>query len=190
MIQILWSGGVESTSLLKHFLESTNEQVLAHFIRIEGPITRKTEAEERVIRERLTSKLTRIRPFEFTMSWIRVDQGMTMPFDFEVLYPFALFVHRRRSCTASYRAHNFEDGHGLTPQEFHAVRSKTAIGMLRAGETLESVFPFHESYLWTKRQHWENLGDLAELTITCHFPSDDLSPCGKCLKCQERAALV
>ncbi len=186
MIQLMWSGGVESTSLLKLLLETTNEPIMAHFVRMDYQEDRKTLVEDTVIAH-LLPEMTKIRSFKLYKSYVQIADHTVTPADHEILYPFALLTHRAHRCSASYRALCAEDAKNwnLDPIPYHAWRAGLVAPMLKSSETLESVLPFHYTYAWPKSKHLENLGALAELTMSCHNPIRG-KPCNHCKKCAER----
>ena len=65
-VLILWSGGVDSTALLKFHLEQTNCEVHAHHVKLlnrGGMVNKQLNAVKNI-----ESMLQKIKPFEFTTS--------------------------------------------------------------------------------------------------------------------------
>lgn len=198
---VLWSGGVESTSLLLRLLSETNSVVFAHFIEMVNPEGR-GGAETRAIQS-LLPRLQSVRPFNFSSSLIRLHDGQARGWDYAVQYPMGLFVMDHLRCDAVLRAGCLEDdwdhvSDGLgnvrfirpdpNPGASHLRRAKRLVASLDDGRKPERVAPYLPSYQLPKAKHIEFLGDIFPLTWSCRRPVAGEEPCGKCHACLEREA--
>jgi len=174
-VQIMWSGGVESTSLLKWFLENTNDHIFAHNVELQNWEGR-LNYEQRAM-DTLEPRLQAIRPFRVIRSSCSIGNGRVCPEDMHIIFPYGLWTHRHYNMDVSYRAHCLEDAERLRGHE-HQVGWLDKF--LYEGEV--NPFQYHENYKWRKRQHWEYLGDLAPLTWSCRVPKD-CKVCGTCHSC-------
>lgn len=199
-IMILWSGGIESTSLLKNALETSDDDVVAHHIRMHNP-ERRMDAELSAIAA-LAPELHMIRQFEYTHSEVSVCMGEAHPMDYEVQYPLGLIAMRHMRCQRLFRAGCAEDDwdHWGEPDgtqhvrkvaggpgASHRRRAETLRALLREGEDPHVIAPYLDFYQKKKAWHCKYLGDLLPLTWSCRKPRD-VKPCGICHSCLERGA--
>lgn len=195
-VMLLWSGGVESTSLLKHLLLTTRHEVVAHHIQMMNPEQRDDLELERV--ERLV-KLLRdpargLRPFEFTHTLLRLCRGDALPHDADVVFPLGILAMRHHHCTVLLRGWCLEDyvdrpGGSVPDGTRYRRQAAPYLGLLRPNE----MIPEHPTHAWPKARHARFLGDLAEETWSCRRPDRSkgyAAPCGKCHACREREAAL
>ena len=201
-VLLLWSGGVESTSLLKHLLENTNDEVYAHWIKMDN-IENRWRNESKAI-ETLLPLLRSIRPFHFDTSETKICEGKARPMDYSVQYSIGIMAMYYHNCERIYRAGCAEDDfdHGLlynklvhrnpNPDEpgfSHRRRAKTLESMLAVGADGNEVAPWLEYYAHPKAWHVKYLGDLFQHTWSCRTPIND-KECGHCHTCLERRAAI
>ncbi len=199
-VLVLWSGGVESTSLLLRLLTTTDWQVYAHFIEMVNPEQRHI-AEKRAI-ESLRPHLDSIRPINFTSSYVSMCQGQSHIFDYHLHYTLGLSVMQNYRCDCLLRAWCMEDEweRRWTDGELHVERPDSTPGAryrsftrrLRMGlgedADVEHVAPFLPSFALPKAAHLKYLGNLASLTWSCRRPVGRTKECGHCHTCLELAA--
>lgn len=197
-IMFMWSGGVESTSTVKHYLEHTEHEIFVHYIRHNSREGRMVH-EDRAVRD-LLPLLRAVRELHYSESALELIGGQGLAWDFQVLYPIALVAMRHFKCEQINRGLCVEDNwhrqEGLAPvrnpfgggaHRHHTLR-KALEHMLIRGETLDKVAPMLPEYEWSKARHWRNLGALAPFTWSCRRPLPDGRTCGKCHSCTDREA--
>lgn len=196
-VMILWSGGVESTSTIKHYLETTDHEIFAHYVHYSNSEGR-LKHEDQAVRD-LLPHLQAIRPFYFSTSRLELVGGLGLARDIHVLYPIGLAAMRHFHCSQLHRGLCMEDcwhravGHpailqmGPNGEHRHAIIRRDFAPMLQYGEKLESVFPTLPEYYWPKARHWHNLGSLAHSTWSCRRPIDGYRCC-ICHSCLDRMA--
>lgn len=202
-VMVLWSGGVESTSLMKHLLQETKFQVHAHFIRFKNPEGR-LELEALAI-EKLTPMLQAIRPFEYSESEVSICDGKGLPWDYSIHYTIGVAAMRCHNCVQLLRAGCVEDEwiHVLSrdsegQRQHKLVSGGPVLGDLHkrrakilehniVGATSEEVAPWLDFYMHTKGWHMQYLGELAKLTWSCRTPENG-AECGTCHTCLEMKA--
>lgn len=196
-VMFMWSGGVESTSIIKHYLETTSHEVFAHYIRHSSSEGRVTH-EDRAV-ESLLPHLQAIRPLYFSSSRLDLIDGAGLGRDLQVMYPIGLVAMRHFGCCQLNRGLCMEDnwyralGHPTTPaigpngEHRHVELRKVIAPLLQYNETLEQVAPVLPEYFWPKARHWHNLGTLAYNTWSCRRPKGG-SRCYTCHSCIERLA--
>lgn len=200
---ILFSGGVESTALVKWYLLETTEPISVVHIYCPNTISNRAHLEWAAV-ERLLPLLQAIRPFKFH----RVD--VTFPFpvrdsEVQVTVIPALLRHLgerqyvRGNCLEDW--HELEDyrGPALTPENsrarFGRRIAELVLGFMRydtrgyptashkIADTWQELTPFLPQMRYPKKWHMNYLGDLLELTWSCLQPVKDL-PCGVCGTCK------
>lgn len=180
---VLFSGGVESTSLLKHLLETTPDQVEAVHFYVPNSVRR--QALEWAACMELIPRLREIRPFGFH----RVD--LTLPWDTRdaevqlALVPALLTGSRsnrfyRGLCKEDWR--NGDHGKRMLITS-HVVSWLTACG--RTPTTVDEVSPNLPHLHLTKKEHMDYLGPLLKHTFSCLSPEGD-APCLRCSTCKLR----
>ena len=178
---LLFSGGVESTSLLKYLTEETNDEVVACFISLQNQENH-SEQEANAI-SKILPRL--VRPVTFSSSFISLDSGKGFPPDHFLLFPIAVSLKNHHKCDRILRGTCFEDGvrgqSGKFAQEVFYEKAAITSGFC----DYKRVFPFLPQYTWPKKKHMEYLGDLLPLTWSCRTPKNG-SPCGTCHSCRER----
>lgn len=190
---LMWSGGVESTSLLKNLLTETQDEIFAHHIRMTNPEGRK-DIELHAISV-LYPKLAAIRPFSLSYTDLSICNGKALPNDIKVVGPIGVAAMEYHGCEVmmtsysqeDYYARSFLDGVSITlprPSDDHRYYWNERRKLI-AAVAGKDVHPYHESYDWTKKQHMEYLGDLLQYTHSCRRPVNG-TPCGKCHSCIER----
>lgn len=211
---VQWSGGIESTSLLKWFLSNADHEVIAHKITVKGRHTGslRLQQEEAAI-EKLTPLLCSIRPFVVHRSEVSICGGSADLMERSLQWPMTIAALTYLHCDQTYRGMCREDVwdrqwinggwhySDANPVKDMKLRRKQWIervlgGVLAAdrmssfdGRTVHDVAPWHETYEWPKADHCRYLGDLLPLTWSCRRPQEG-EPCGQCHSCVERAAAV
>lgn len=190
-ILVQWSGGVESTSWLLHFLRDTSCIVTAHYVRMINAENRHPQEDAAI--SRLKPLLRNVRSFGFTSSELALVDGKGIYEDAQFQYPISLVAARNVGATRIYRAYCLEDrwiryadGRREKRQEF-CTHHKILSGFLNPPENLDGLCPPHYYSTKSKAWHWRNLGDLAHLTWSCRRPKFGM-PCGSCHSCLEREA--
>lgn len=195
---VLWSGGVESTSLLLRLLTETQDPVHAHFIEMDNREKRFTL--ERNAVHTLLPMLRAIRDFEFTDSHISVADGQASGYDYLLQYPIALYVAKWKACTCIYRAGCLEDEWETVsdlagnvrftrPNEAMGAAHNRRAMVYQAIEPHIQLSPYLPSYQLPKARHMQYLGPLAEFTWSCRRPVND-GKCDRCHACLHRAAAL
>lgn len=196
---VLWSGGVESTSLLLHLLKNTDVEVHAHFIEMHNPEQRHQREMDAIAA--LMDPLQNIREFDFSRSHFSLDDGKVLVADYALQYPIGLVMMQNKNCSCLYRAGCLEDDWDRfgTPTGFFryerpdpapGASHKARVNKIVPGyskETPGDVMPYHELYAKPKAWHVAHLGNLFPLTWSCRRPRG-LETCGKCHSCQDRDA--
>ena len=192
-ILVLWSGGVESTSLLKHLLSETDHEVVAHYVKMINPEHRVTAEVEAI--QKLLPRLQQIRHFTYSESEISVCGGRALPLDYTLHYPIAVAAMVYHKCHKIFRGACAED-------EWMRMKDKTVVNLnpelpgtaykekAKIVETItgrSDLSPYLDRYGQPKSWHWNYLGDLAELTWSCRTPKEN-EECGTCHSCLERNA--
>lgn len=197
---VLWSSGIESTSLLKHLLETTDDVIEAHCVIMDNPERSRLEHEYMAIIV-LYRHLYKIRPFELSFSSISIQRGAAFPIDWQTQYPIGIIAARHSNCQQVLRAGCLEDEYertrvdGMTVYTLpepelgkrHRLRAANFQFMLPAHLSTDQLMPYLDLYANTKAWHVEHLGELAPLTWSCRLPVDG-KECGLCHSCQERTA--
>lgn len=197
-MMFMMSGGVESTGLIKHYLETTDHEIFVHYISHNNSEGRK-EYEDFAVAA-LVPILQKIRPFHFDRSRLDLMSGRGLAWDYQVLYPIGMVAMRHHRCSQLHRGLCLEDDWILRDGRLfknplalncsiHFALRKAVEHMLYDGETLDSVVPFLPEYNWPKAKYWQILGSLAWLTWSCRRPSMG-NACGKCRSCLDRAAAI
>lgn len=197
---VLWSGGVESTSLLKTLLETTDDAIVAHHLEHDNPEQRADN--ERTAIHILKPHLRRIRDFKMSYSSVSLCEGAAMPMDWHVDYPLGLIAAAHEHCTQLYRAGCAEDEFervfangkftyniindppGLRHQQ-RAANFQYMLGKMSS----DQVMPWLPTYANSKAWHINNLGHLAKFTWSCRRPNHG-KQCGTCHSCVERNAAL
>lgn len=199
-VMVLWSGGVESTSLLKYLLSESDVEVIAHHIRMTNPEGRMSR-ELNAIAD-LEPRLQTIRPFRVVYSDVSICGGNCFPMDYEVQYPLGLLAMRHEGCSKLFRAGCLEDDWdhtqdaagrlhferpSLEPGFSHRRRAET-LQVLLKGKNPHEIAPWLPFYGRPKTWHIRYLGELFQYTWSCRKPDEQRNPCFKCHSCLERQA--
>lgn len=202
---VLWSGGVESTSLLKWVLTNTDWQVHAHHVRMNNSEGRES-MEDRALHD-LLPRLSTLRKFAgVSYSDVSVCRGHVVPPDYWLLYPIGAAVAQAKNCDILLRGWCSEDDWlrhvdpagrhtrlELTHGRGQAGRWNMQLDALRpfapAGVDVHTFCPWLEPHTWAKAQHVANLGDWARMTWSCRRPKAN-RPCGECFSCHAREAAM
>lgn len=200
-VLVLWSGGVESTSLLLRLLQETDAEVYTHFIEMVNPEHRWPKEREAV--DALLPRLQAVRPFDHSESTVRICAGEALGWDYAVQYPLGLFVMQFKRCECVLRAGCMEDDWDHVsdmrsgavrferpdpaPGASHKRRAKALAASLGAEQHADRLAPYLPSYALPKAAHVAFLGDLFPLTWSCRRPVDGKA-CGRCHSCKERDA--
>jgi hypothetical protein len=191
---ILFSGGVESTSILKYFLTETKNEVYSHFIRMINP-EKRVDYEIAAVNT-LIPILQEIRPFTYSTSDISICAGQALPNDIKVLMMIGSAAMYHHNCTEMYVGCSTEDRDiRTTVNGVHTVIARPDTWWqdfqqllqpnLKPNDKAEDVLPYHFTGDWPKKQHMEYLGDLLPLTWSCRRPVNG-KVCGRCHSCLER----
>lgn len=197
---VLWSGGVESTSLLLRLLTETDVEVVAHFIEMVNPNRRYSS--ERACVEELSKTLQGIRQFEYSESSISICDGKGINWDWSIQYPIGVAAMLYHKCDCVLRAGCLEDDwdgfvsngsityHRPDPEPgfSHRRRAKQVALSVAANADPETVAPYLEWYKLPKYKLVQHLGPLAEVTWSCRTPIGFRQECGKCHSCKARRA--
>jgi 7-cyano-7-deazaguanine synthase in queuosine biosynthesis len=185
-VLILWSGGVESTSLLKHFLESTESEVIAVHIHCPNFVGR-SHLELGAV-QRLEPRLQAIRPFR--LDRVNLEFPVT-PIDAEVFMttiPALVYAYKPTFFLRGQCAEDWANNNPFNPK----VLGKFVWDWVQrrnfgtTWEHPEALSPTTHPWLHlTKKQHMEFLGDLVDGTWSCLAPVHGW-PCGKCPSCEQR----
>lgn len=204
-VMVLWSGGVESTSLLKWVLENTDWQVHAHHVRMNNS-ERRESMEDRALHD-LLPRLSTLRKFSgLSYSDASVCRGHVVPPDYWLLYPIGAAVARHKGCDALLRGWCSEDdwtrhadptgkllrlelAHGRG--QFGRWREQLRVlePFIPDGARLHDYCPWLEPHTWAKAQHVAHLGDWARHTWSCRRPKAS-RPCGECFSCHARESAL
>lgn len=205
---ILFSGGVESASLIKWWLHNQEEPLTAVHIHCPNSVGR-AHLELAAV-HRLLPHLQAIRPFTYH----RVD--ISFPFDVRdsevqlAVLPALMRHLGERQFIKGLCAEDWKDeagyrGPAMNPRTARARFGRRMAELIQgyfeydsnaylspAGvlvpfryEDWEEVSPFYEPMLWPKAQHLDYLGDLLPLTFSCLRPVRG-QPCGECGTCKLR----
>ena len=196
-IMFMWSGGVESTSIIKHYLECSSHEIFVHYIRYSSSEGR-LEYEDRAVSD-LLPYLQAIRPLYFSSSRLELIGGQGLARDLQVMYPIGLVAMRHFACSQLNRGLCMEDnwhralGHPTQPAfgpngaHRHIELRKILTPLLQYNEVLEHIAPVLPAYWWPKAKHWHNLGRMASATWSCRRPKCGTN-CYTCHSCIERSA--
>lgn len=194
----MWSGGVESTSMLKKLLEADEGLVCAHRLILKNSENRH-EAETAAI-QRLMPELRKIRGFYYSESTVELAWGRGIIWDYAMWVPIAMMAMRHHRCQYIVRGRCREDDWLRVWQgdSYRYIRYSTdhswkrQLDIVRAladpHEKVETLSPYLHDYSQPKALHWQRLGHLAELTHSCRKPMNGVTPCMKCHACNERDA--
>ena len=174
-IMILWSGGIDSTAILKSYLEKTDYEIFA------TKIIYNTQSESilRIVKEKqaiekLLPKLLKIRSFhynEIIVEYPNVAMGTDVPiFGTLAIYPAYTF-----GCTEIVIGYVSD------------IRTEQLKYVLQKNEVLTLISKFTiPIYYNTKMKYIEILGDLVKDVWFCRFPklAENTNGCGKCVACQ------
>jgi 7-cyano-7-deazaguanine synthase in queuosine biosynthesis len=186
-VVVLWSGGVESTSLLLWALQQPDTEVHAHFVELQN------QERRHLCERRAVNRLRRLLPANLvvTRSAITIMEGQATAIDAEVLYPIGRVVARHVGAERVLRGWCAEDewhrGSGAPPMKWRGPCTRfETIARRVLGDEAETLTPWlPELYTKAKAWHWANLGELAQHTWSCRRPVND-EPCGLCHACTER----
>lgn len=202
-VLLLWSGGVESTSLLSRLLAETDLQVHTHFIEMINPENR--WGCERAAIDALLPAMQGIRAFDHTETTLRVHAGKVQTWDYLLQYPIGLVMMKHKGCRCVLRAGCLEDDWDHVtdlntgdvrferpdpaPGASHRRRARALAGSLGADFDPAVLAPYLEAYTLPKAMHVRYLGGLFPLTWSCRRPVGGKA-CGVCHACKERDAAV
>ena len=198
---IMWSGGVESTSLLKWYLENTSDEIFAHWVKMNNHEQDRMPYEERAIKT-LLPLLSDIRPFDYSMSEADVSADHLM--DYAIQYPLGALAMLQHQCQELYRgccaedqwSRNFYQTYPIMKKELRLTKGESLERViLNAAETIKPFLPpgvkiediiiIHEISYWPKTKHIQYLGELFKYTWSCRKPING-KVCGECHSCLER----
>lgn len=204
-VLLLWSGGIESTSLLKWQLENTDNEVFAHRIIFHNYQDR--DADEAKAIANLIPLMTAIRPFHYDTSEVSVCEGQYWPQD-KVMYhslgTMALVHHKCERMLKGYCAedqwsrvwqfHDHDDvrlsyhRHDSLEEVYHdkAVMVKA---FLPETMNFDEVIKIYDTAYWTKSKHCKYLGEMLQYTWSCRKPKLG-KECYRCHSCREKHAAM
>jgi len=176
-----WSGGVESTGLMKYLLSETKDEIVA--VHIYAPNSLNRADLEWAAVQRLNPLLQAIRPFELH----RVD--IHFPWDTcdpEVQCTVLPALMKGSRADRFLRGLCIED---IYPSGLHENRDRlvkwTNFWLKYLPEA--DISPDIPMFYWTKKQHMEYIKEYLHLTYSCLSPVDGVA-CGKCRSCKLRLA--
>lgn len=187
----MWSGGVESTSLLKWLLEESAAHVTAHQILIQSPEKRSPNEAEATLA--LMARLKEIRTFDYRNSRVAIDNGRVTPVDYALHYAIALPILVQQGfdflfrglCQEDFNAPIMGRRQGESPAQVHARRLQ-GLQALQPELDLQHVSPLLSIMTMPKWWHVKYLGHLAPMTWSCRRPTAEMLPCHRCHSCVER----
>ena len=189
-IMILWSGGIDSTAILKSYLEKTDYEIFA------TKIIYNTQSESilRIVKEKqaiekLLPKLLKIRSFhynEIIVEYPNVAMGTDVPiFGTLAIYPAYTF-----GCTEIVIGYVSD----IRTEQLKYVLQKNEVLTLISKlffENSKNIWKWYPKftipiYYNTKMKYIEILGDLVKDVWFCRFPklAENTNGCGKCVACQ------
>ena len=187
-VLILWSGGIDSTSVLKYYLEQTNFEIVALKIKY---ITSNCSS-VRIMREldaikKLLPELQSIRPFRYEMVNYKINTNMAgmdvIQFGTMAIYPANSFKCEEIIISFTSDAHN---------EKYASVQvaklNQIADVMYNCNKEMWGRHPrfvVHQ-FLNTKKDYILNLGNLVKNTWFCRKPTitkGKVHGCGKCHAC-------
>lgn len=198
-VLVLWSGGVESTSLIKKFLTDTDHQVFAHFIRLVNPEQRLANEASAV--KTLYPLLSAIRPFSLTLSDLSICSGEALPNDSKTAAFIGVSAMYQMNCNELHKGYCKEDQYIRTfvngvstilprqshdPLYYHKKNQELIKMLLRTEDQHKEVHPYIPHNDLTKKEHMIYLGGLLEHTWSCRRPVNNMI-CGRCHSCIERS---
>lgn len=180
----MWSGGLESTSLLYKALTETECKTHAHFIRIEERNTRRAYFETRAV-ERLYPRLSEIRFFEYSATSVDLTEmwGPVQTEDLCLLWASNLVNQLPAPVVQVWYGINRDDYQKPVLRERHRRRSlQQGFDFFykdRFGKEVQFVTP---QWNLTKEEIWLQLPErYRKLTHSCRSP---LSTGRRCLRCE------
>lgn len=200
---VLFSGGVESTALMKYYLTETTEPVTACHIYCPNRLSNRAHLEWKAVTD-LLPHLQAMRPFTFH----RID--LNFPFvvrDSEVqvsVLPALLRHTGEKSFVRGLCLEDWHDASGYRGPEMNQHTARARFGRRMAemvlkylsydgngyptpdhlpATTWDELSPFVPQMLYPKKWHIEYIGDLFPLTWSCLSAVND-QPCGTCSTCR------
>jgi 7-cyano-7-deazaguanine synthase in queuosine biosynthesis len=172
-----FSGGVESTSLMKYLLLETDD--LLQVVHIYCNDSRNRAQWEWAAVQRLLPELRKIRDFEFS----RVDVSFPMDlWDPEVQCTVLPGLMRGYECHRFMRGLNIED---IYPSGRHENRDRLVqwTNFWLKWPLDSNISPDLPMFYWPKKQHMDYISEYLPLTFSCLYPKHDGSACMKCRTC-------
>jgi len=200
-VLILWSGGIESTALLKWVLENTEAEVFTHYIHNLTPSASERCDAEISCMSWMTPRLQNIRFFTQTPLSTFSYWGQTEPADYIHHGLKGLEAMRLAGCDLFIRANCEEDQWSKSPDRKtynrrvnypgHWTIDRRAViePHLRPGEEKDKVYINLKIAEQPKTWHTSYLGDLLHLTHSCRAPRLG-EQCNVCRSCKEREAAI
>jgi len=195
---VLFSGGIDSTAMLKHLLESTKDELVVHHISmrtLEDHWMAEDEAAVKII-----EYLRAIRYFDYSMSVIDIGRVRSW-LDWELLGFMGALQAREYQCD-TIAVGRKKDGKtfATSPKIFGAQHefmqgmseslARTNLFLMKGNVVARWDYPLWD---WSSRRVVEYLGpELRALTISCRRPTRTESgwqPCGQCNQCKMYAEL-
>jgi 7-cyano-7-deazaguanine synthase in queuosine biosynthesis len=186
-VLILWSGGIDSTSILKFYLEKTDFEIVA--LKIKYITTSKSK--NRILKEceaieKLNPFLQLIRPFQFETMLIEVPTIMA---GVDVLQFGNLAIYPCNSFNCEEIVISFTtDAHNEKYSDYQVSKLNKIAEILYNGNNniwnKQPKFIVHP-FLNTKKIYIENLGELIKYTWFCRRAktADIYNGCGECHSC-------
>lgn len=169
-----WSGGVESTGLMKYLLTETDDEIIA--FHIYAPNSLKRADIEWKTTQVLNVLFQKIRPYQL----MKVD--ITLPWDTcdpEVQATVLPGLMKGSKADRFLRGLCAED---LYPSGLHENRDRLVKWVNFWLKTDADISPDLPMFYWPKKQHMEYIKKYLPLTFSCLQPIDE-KPCGTCRSC-------
>ena len=186
-VLILWSGGIDSTSILKQYLEKTNYIIYALNINYITLVSKQRVNEEQKSINKLLPELLKIRDFKF----IKLDYSL------ESVVILSDMIHLGTLSLSIASQYNINEiilsvvSDARENQDFYINNTLNSLNIIT-----NTMFEYHKNknywivlpifiipkFYNTKEIYIKELGYLFELTWSCRVAKG--SPCGKCEPCQ------
>ena len=188
-VLILWSGGLDSTSVLKYYLEQTDFEIVTLNVRYLMKNNRSRQDLENESIKKLLPELLKIRKFKHLQSTLELDI-ITMFMDVYTIGVHCFNISIAESCNEivfgfveDVRPGNIEL-HTETCRDLNKM-IEIFFNMHKKRSPIFKVLPVFvmSKFVTNKKEYIKNLGNLMELTWSCRDPKDN-QPCGNCTPCK------
>lgn len=174
---VMWSGGTDSTALLKWLLENTDDEITAVHLYVPNCVQR--HALEYNAVSLLYTELSKIRHFtlevvNLLLPWYRRDADIQLSLLPSIIYG--------TECDRFFRGMCAEDWTADVAFRHKKYYTYMLNWFSPKWASIEEMSPDLIVKHWTKRELIEYLGDLSALTWGCLSPVDN-EQCGVCRTC-------